>query len=90
MIRELFTNSLQNYKIRVKKFDLFPTRPKFNMRTRITTLTPQLYIICPRKMLDLQHQYNNCTTNSHMKVDPTHWDPPSYEGLLCSCCDGVV
>jgi hypothetical protein len=21
---------------------------------------------------------------------PTHWGPPSCEGLLCSCCDGVV
>jgi hypothetical protein len=42
------------------------------------------------KMLDLQQQYNNCTTISHMRVSPTYWGPPSYEGLLCSCCIGVV
>jgi hypothetical protein len=41
-------------------------------------------------MLDLQHQYNNCTTTPHMKMCLTHWDPPSCEGLLCNCCDGVV
>jgi hypothetical protein len=43
-----------------------------------------------RKMLDLQHQYNNCTTISHMRVGPTLWSPSSCEELLCSCCDGVV
>jgi len=43
-----------------------------------------------RKMLDLQHQYNNCTTISHMRVGPTYWGPPSCEGLLCSYCIGVV
>jgi hypothetical protein len=43
-----------------------------------------------RKMLDLQHQHNNCTTTPHMKVGPTHWGPPSCEGLLCTCCDGIV
>jgi hypothetical protein len=41
-------------------------------------------------MLDLQHQYNNCTTIPHMKVGPTCWGPPSCEGLLCRCCIGVV
>jgi len=41
-------------------------------------------------MLDLQHQYNNCTTTPHMKVDSTHWGSPSYEGLLCSYCNSVV
>jgi hypothetical protein len=41
-------------------------------------------------MLDLQHQYNNCTTISHMRVGPTYWGPPSCEGLLYSCCIGVV
>jgi len=41
-------------------------------------------------MLDLQHQYNNCTTIPHMRVGPTYWGPPSYEGLLYSCCIGVV
>jgi hypothetical protein len=35
------------------------------------------------------HHHNNCTT-SHMKVDPSVWDTPSCEGLLCSCCIGVV
>jgi hypothetical protein len=24
-----------------------------------------------------------------MRVDPTHWGPPSYEGL-CSCCVSVI
>jgi hypothetical protein len=43
-----------------------------------------------RKMLDLQHQYNNCTTIPHMRVGPTYWGPPSCEGLLYSCCIGVV
>jgi hypothetical protein len=42
------------------------------------------------KMLDLQHQYNNCTTIPHMMVGLTYWGPPSCEGLLCSCCIGVV
>jgi hypothetical protein len=41
-------------------------------------------------MLDLQHQYNNCTTIPHMRVGPTYWGPPSCEGLLYSCCIGVV
>jgi hypothetical protein len=43
-----------------------------------------------RKMLDLQHQYNNCTTIPHMRVGPTYCGPPSCEGLLCSCCIGIV
>jgi hypothetical protein len=43
-----------------------------------------------RKMLNLQHQHNNHTTTPHMIVDPTHWGPPSCEGLLYDCCDGVV
>jgi hypothetical protein len=42
------------------------------------------------KMLDLQHQYNNCTTIPHMRVGPTYWGPPSCERLLYSCCIGVV
>jgi hypothetical protein len=41
-------------------------------------------------MLDLQHQYNNCTTIPHMRVGPTYWGPPSCEELLYSCCIGVV
>jgi hypothetical protein len=41
-------------------------------------------------MLDLQYQYNKCTTTPHMSVGPTHWDPPSCEGLLYTCCNGVV
>jgi hypothetical protein len=41
-------------------------------------------------MLNLQHQYNNCTTTPHMKVSSTQWDPSSCEGLLCSCCNSVV
>jgi hypothetical protein len=51
------------------------------------------YVVCPynqRKMLDLQHQYNNCTTIPHMRVGPTYWGPSSCEGLLYSCCIGVV
>jgi len=35
-----------------------------------------------RKMLDLQHQYNNCTTIPHIRVGPTYWSPPLYEELL--------
>jgi hypothetical protein len=41
-------------------------------------------------MLDLQHQYNNCTTIPHMRVDLTYWSPPSCEELLYSCCIDVV
>jgi hypothetical protein len=37
-------------------------------------------------MLDLQHQYNNCTTIPHMRVGPTYWGPPSCKGLLYWCC----
>jgi hypothetical protein len=43
-----------------------------------------------RKMLDLQHQYNNCTTIPHMRVGSTYWDPPSCEELLYHCCIGFV
>jgi hypothetical protein len=42
------------------------------------------------KMLNLQHQYKNCTTIPHMRVGPTYWGPPSCEGLLYNCCIGVV
>jgi hypothetical protein len=42
------------------------------------------------KMLDLQHQYNNCTTILHMRVGLTYWGSPSCDGLLCSCCIDVV
>jgi hypothetical protein len=42
------------------------------------------------KMLDLQHQYNNCTTIPHMRVGPSMWDPPLCERLLYNCCIGVV
>jgi hypothetical protein len=42
------------------------------------------------KMLDLQHQYNNCITTPHMRVNLIHRSPPSCERLLCSCYDGVV
>jgi hypothetical protein len=49
-----------------------------------------IYRFLSRKILDLQHQYNNCTTTPHKRVGPTHWSPPSCEELLCSSCDGVV
>jgi hypothetical protein len=38
----------------------------------------------------VQHQYNNSITIPHMKVGPSMWDPLSCEGLLYSCCIGVV
>jgi hypothetical protein len=41
-------------------------------------------------MLDLQHQYNNCTTIPHMRMGPIYWGSPSCEELLYSCCIGVV
>jgi hypothetical protein len=44
----------------------------------------------PGDLILVQHQYNNCTTIPHMRVDPSMWDPPSCEGLLYSCCIGVV
>jgi hypothetical protein len=38
-----------------------------------------------RKMLDLQHQYNNCTTIPHMRMGHTYWGPPSCEELYWCC-----
>jgi hypothetical protein len=46
--------------------------------------------ILNRDLILVQHQYNNCTTTPHMRVGPSMWDPPSCEGLLYSCCIGVV
>jgi hypothetical protein len=46
--------------------------------------------IYKRDLILVQHQYNNCTTTPHMRVDPSMWDSPSCEGLLYSCCIGVV
>jgi hypothetical protein len=41
--------------------------------------------------------FNSCTTpsqqlhnNPSQESGPSVWDPPSCEGLLCSCCIGVV
>jgi hypothetical protein len=34
--------------------------------------------------------FDSCTTTPHMRVGPSMWDPPSCEGLLYSCCIGVV
>jgi hypothetical protein len=42
-----------------------------------------------RKMLDLQHQHNKCTTLPHVKVGPNMWGSPSCERVLCTCCYGV-
>jgi hypothetical protein len=36
------------------------------------------------------HHHNKCTTLPYMRVCPTHWAPPSCEGVLCTCCVGVV
>jgi len=47
-------------------------------------------LIIYRDLILVQHQYNNCTTTPHMRVDPSMWDPPSCEGLLYSCCIGIV
>lgn len=41
-------------------------------------------------MLNLQHQHNNHTITPHLRVGPSVWGPPLYEGLLCDCCDDVV
>jgi hypothetical protein len=35
-----------------------------------------------KKMLDLQHQHNKCTTTPHMRVGFTHWAHPHVRG----CC----
>jgi hypothetical protein len=43
-----------------------------------------------RDLILVQHHYNNCTTILHMRVSPSTWDSPSCEGLLYSCCIGVV
>jgi hypothetical protein len=43
-----------------------------------------------RDLIVTQHHHNNCTTPSHMGVDPTHWVPLPCEGVLYSCCSGVV
>jgi hypothetical protein len=41
-------------------------------------------------MLDLQHQHNKCTTPPHIMGEPSVWDTPLCEGVLCTCYDGVV
>jgi hypothetical protein len=41
-------------------------------------------------LIPIQHQYNNCTITLHMRADLSMWDLPSCEGLLYSCCIGVV
>jgi hypothetical protein len=54
------------------------------------SISAQLQGILRRDLILVQHQYNNCTTTLHMRVDPIMWDPSSCEGLLYSCCIGVV
>jgi hypothetical protein len=66
--------------------DLIATQ---HLHNRDTT-PPYIRMKLTRKMLDLQHKYNNCTTISHMRVGPTYWGPSSCEGLLYSCCIDVV
>jgi hypothetical protein len=46
--------------------------------------------MCGGDLILTLHHHNNCTTTPHMRVDPSVWDPPSCEGLLCSCCISVV
>jgi hypothetical protein len=43
-----------------------------------------------RDLIPALHHHNKCTTPPHMRVDSTHWAPPSCEGVLCSCCVGAV
>jgi hypothetical protein len=63
----------------------------YSVSVLIISLSSQcVLVLCYWKMLDLQHQYNNCTTIPHMRVGPTYWGTPSCEGLLYSCCIGVV
>jgi hypothetical protein len=57
---------------------LYPTSNSFDSATSIWGL-----------ILTLNH-YNNGTTTPHMRVSPNAWDLPSCEGLLCSCCIGIV
>jgi len=70
----------------------FPNGLCFSYTTRFTQLLHNKLIWDETygKILDLQHQYNNCTTIPHMRVSPTYWDSPSCEELLYSCCIGVV
>jgi len=49
-----------------------------------------LKTIYSRDLIPTQHHHNNCTTLPHIGVGPTHWTPPSCEGVLCNCCGGVV
>jgi hypothetical protein len=58
--------------------------------TILITFQEHLYWSHCWKILNSQHQHNKCTTTPHMRVSSTHWGPPSCEGLLCTCCDGVV
>jgi hypothetical protein len=46
--------------------------------------------ICLRDLILTLHHHNNCTTTPHMRVGPSVCDSPSCEGLLCSCCIGVI
>jgi hypothetical protein len=39
-----------------------------------------------RKMINLQHHYNNCTTPPHMGVEPSVWSPPHVK----RCCTVIV
>jgi len=60
-----------------------------NTHTHTHTHT-YIYIYRERDLILVQYHHNNCTTTLHMRVDPSVWDPPSCEGLLYSCCIGVV
>jgi hypothetical protein len=41
-------------------------------------------------MLGKYHSLNLGIAHPHMRVGSSVWDSPSCEGLLCSCCIGVV
>jgi hypothetical protein len=74
------------------EYELFMENVRFTTPTQQVHNTPSHEggVQC-WKMLDLQHQqHNKCTTLSHMRVGSNVWGPPSCEGVLCTCCDGVV
>jgi hypothetical protein len=43
-----------------------------------------------RDLIVALQAHNTGTITPHMRVDPTHWDTPSCDGLLCPCCGLVV
>jgi hypothetical protein len=62
----------------------------FKTRLHILCLGAAVYNLWKRDLIHALHHHNKCTTTPHMRMGPSVWSPPSCEGLLCTCCVGVV